>query len=239
MKITKSLSKNTSEEIILAIDTSTPQLSVALYKNKKIFELVTQQNFPDYAENLIPMVDKLLKKSDTKLKDITSVGCNIGPGSFTGLRIGLSFVKTLSQELKTKIFVSNTFYMCLTNFLNTKKSLYTNFQKFSVITLISAVKSEVYYKKFVIKKNSIVQSSKNLCIKKSNLKSKIKPEENVFVIGNAIDKQLLEFVTVKPKNMIPIFPKAKDLIDIYFNTNLSTTVSLTTLSPLYIRHTYY
>ena len=177
-----------------------------------------------------------MKQSKTSLKDISVIGCNIGPGSFTGLRIGLSFVRTLAEELKTKLFVSNSFYMCLTHFLYNKN--YLN-NKITIIILLSAVKSEVYYKKFVLDKNFIIKSSANQCIKKSELDLIIKNNHGVYIIGNAIDEQTFISTYLKKQNIIKTFPKAKDLIKIFLNTNLYTTVSTKNLSPLYIRHTYY
>ena len=104
---------NKKQTVILTVDTSTPRLSLALYKNNKIYETILKKEIPDYAENLVPQLDKILKQSKTSLKDISIIGCNIGPGSFTGLRIGLSFVRTLAEELKTKLFVSNSFFINL------------------------------------------------------------------------------------------------------------------------------
>ncbi|MFN3551024.1 MAG: tRNA (adenosine(37)-N6)-threonylcarbamoyltransferase complex dimerization subunit type 1 TsaB, partial [Endomicrobiia bacterium] len=82
---------------ILSLDTSTKNLSMCLYKNGKFYEENIQSE--DHSENLTKILDKILKKTKTKLNQITHLLVNIGPGSFTGLRIGLSFVKTLALNL--------------------------------------------------------------------------------------------------------------------------------------------
>lgn len=52
---------------------------------------------------VLPMVDKLLKKHSLKPKDISGIQINAGPGSFTGLRVGLAIANALSFELKIPI----------------------------------------------------------------------------------------------------------------------------------------
>ena len=229
---------NKKQKVILTVDTSTPNLSIALYKNNKIYGITLSKEIPYYAENLVPQLDKLLNSTKTLLKDISIIGCNIGPGSFTGLRIGLTFARTLAEELNKKIFVSNSFYIALTHFLHNKNILLLN-NKITVIVLLSAIKSEVYYKKFVINKNCIIQTSKNLCVKKTELGILIKNKPNIYVISNSEYNEIENLINLKRQNITNIFYTAEDLVRIYLETNLYTIVSTKNLFPLYIRHTYY
>ncbi len=223
--------KNTyNNKIILSVDTSAKNLSLALLKNNKILETQLVTENPDYATYLIPKLDFLLKKTKTSLSEISIIGCNIGPGSFTGLRVGLSFIRTLATELKIKIFQTNSFYICLETFLSLNL-ISKNFC--SVIVLLPAVRTEVYYKKFILKNNYIIKSYKETCLKIHELKFSKKD----FVIGNIEDNNILE--NLQKKNFFKISPSAKGIIKIFQKSNFFNFTTAKKLSPLYIRHTYY
>jgi len=78
---------------VLALETSTKTLSVALGTQKgKVRELHSQSPLR-HSENLIPLIDRLLKKERLSLDQIDAFVIDRGPGSFTGLRIGYSLLK--------------------------------------------------------------------------------------------------------------------------------------------------
>ena len=53
----------------------------------------------DKSQKLLPFIDKLLKKEGKTIKDISEIEVNCGPGSFTGLRVGISVAQTLGWSL--------------------------------------------------------------------------------------------------------------------------------------------
>lgn len=78
---------------VLALETSGPFLSVALgTKQGKVAELRSRRAL-QHSENLIPFVDRLLQKERIKRSEVEVLAIDRGPGSFTGLRIGFSFLK--------------------------------------------------------------------------------------------------------------------------------------------------
>lgn len=81
---------------ILAIDTAGPYLSVALAKNDKVIAQYKSKSQRSHSDELAPSVGKLLKKTKIKPKDIDLYALSIGPGSFTGLRIGVAFIKGMN-----------------------------------------------------------------------------------------------------------------------------------------------
>jgi len=93
---------------VLGIDTATATASVALVEDGKLIaEEIHRCNSqprssssgasrPNHAEILLPLVDRLSKKTGIHLRDLAALAISIGPGSFTGLRIGLSTVKGLA-----------------------------------------------------------------------------------------------------------------------------------------------
>ncbi len=78
---------------LLAIETSGPTLSVAIKKRGSKIRQATVKGYMKHAENLLPVIDRLLKKEKLKIGDIDVFLISRGPGSFTGLRIGFATLK--------------------------------------------------------------------------------------------------------------------------------------------------
>lgn len=81
---------------ILAVDTTTFAGSVALLKKKELLAEFNMDSSLTYSERLLPAVDFILKINKMKIKDMDGFALAVGPGSFTGIRIGLSAVKSFS-----------------------------------------------------------------------------------------------------------------------------------------------
>jgi len=83
--------------LILAIDSSTPVAGIALLDEEKLIREEFINYKKTHSETLMPMVDEILRGCDKSLADLSALAVTIGPGSFTGLRIGLAAVKGLSM----------------------------------------------------------------------------------------------------------------------------------------------
>jgi len=84
---------------ILAIDTATLVSSVALATVDNLLAEITLQTKKTHSELLMPHIAKLMDMAQVAKADLKGVAVSIGPGSFTGLRIGLSTAKTLAYAL--------------------------------------------------------------------------------------------------------------------------------------------
>lgn len=83
---------------VLAVDTASAIMSVCLKKESSYFEM-TIDNGLKHSETLMNTILLLLKEADINRKDLELVICSEGPGSFTGLRIGMSTVKGMAFGL--------------------------------------------------------------------------------------------------------------------------------------------
>ncbi|HBT20768.1 MAG TPA: tRNA (adenosine(37)-N6)-threonylcarbamoyltransferase complex dimerization subunit type 1 TsaB [Peptococcaceae bacterium] len=81
---------------VLAVNSATSVASVAVVNEEKVVSEFFLNTSKTHSERLMPLIDELLKYSDLKLSDIDAFAVAIGPGSFTGLRIGLATVKGLA-----------------------------------------------------------------------------------------------------------------------------------------------
>ncbi len=84
--------------MILSIDTSTKAFSISIVQGVEIASLELLHDVT-HSRNIVSAVDFLLKSINMSVSDITQVYAAMGPGSFTGIRIGLSFANTMCQVL--------------------------------------------------------------------------------------------------------------------------------------------
>ena len=82
---------------ILGIDTSSNILSVAVSEDDIILGENTINNSSNHSPKLVPMIDELLTKLNIDISQIDIFACSLGPGSFTGIRIGLALAKSMAQ----------------------------------------------------------------------------------------------------------------------------------------------
>ena len=95
--------------LILACDTSNSTCCAGLYEDGKELMFELNNSGRTHSETFMPIVDKIVKESGKDYKDIDAVAVTVGPGSFTGIRIGLSAVKGLCLAIgKPCIPVSST-----------------------------------------------------------------------------------------------------------------------------------
>ena len=84
---------------ILSIDTSSNICGVSILEDKKLIVKSDINTGRTHSENLMPLIKQTLSEQNLKLSDINLISCDIGPGSFTGIRIGISAAKAFHDSL--------------------------------------------------------------------------------------------------------------------------------------------
>ena len=84
----------------LLIDTSSDALIILLFHDFEVIDYVFKMVKRDHSSVLMPNIDNLLIRNKLKIKEIDEVIVGYGPGSYTGVRIGVTVAKTLSYALK-------------------------------------------------------------------------------------------------------------------------------------------
>ncbi len=82
---------------ILVIDTSGPVCGTAVMDENKVYSEFTAQNRNTHSTSLMPMIEAALKAAGTEIGDLDAVAAVTGPGSFTGVRIGVATAKGLAH----------------------------------------------------------------------------------------------------------------------------------------------
>lgn len=88
---------------VLGIDTSTKTTAVGLVEDKETLAEYNLTGLIRHSESVTDMIDEIFKKFDFDINDIDLIAVGVGPGSFTGLRIGITIAKVLAFTLKKDI----------------------------------------------------------------------------------------------------------------------------------------
>ncbi|WP_320779674.1 tRNA (adenosine(37)-N6)-threonylcarbamoyltransferase complex dimerization subunit type 1 TsaB [Streptomyces sp. CRN 30] len=85
--------------LLLALDTATPAVTVALHDGTAVVASSSQVDARRHGELLLPAVDRVLAEAGTRLDAVTGIAVGVGPGPYTGLRVGLMTADTFGLAL--------------------------------------------------------------------------------------------------------------------------------------------
>jgi tRNA threonylcarbamoyladenosine biosynthesis protein TsaB len=87
--------------MILVIDTSGPECAVGIYDSGKAVLVASRSETlgKGHAERLMPMIDEVFSEAGVTLKDMARIGVTVGPGSFTGIRVGVAAARGFALSL--------------------------------------------------------------------------------------------------------------------------------------------
>lgn len=170
---------------ILSIETAGSICAVALTEDDKLIKEEIIDDGNTHSVKLMPLIDKLLSETNTKISDIDLFACDIGPGSFTGIRIGVSTVKAFMDVTNKKV-VGVTSLETLACNIDTDEI---------VCSLIDAKNENVYYG-FFKKENEIYKNTDELGFDNISNVIEIAKQKNKKIIfignGSTIYKDMIE-----------------------------------------------
>jgi len=155
---------------ILAVETTGKTFSVALNEDGVTTASFIYERGHIHSEMIIPAIERVLKDTGNAYKDIDKFAVSAGPGSFTGIRVGMTAVKTLGQTLKKPI-------VCIDALSILEKS-FVNLKGVKLVAAIDALRDEVF-----------VKTSKGIIVKSINefIKGNKKYKNKIIVIGSAAE----------------------------------------------------
>ena len=161
---------------ILAIDTSATAASVALAKENKIEGEFFINTTLTHSQTLIPMIDELMKNTNTDIDQIDAVAVNAGPGSFTGVRIGVAAAKRIAFPKNIPCISVSTLYSMAFNLSNVDCI---------VCAVMDARCSQVYNALFRCKDGNIERLSEDRALSLNDLADELKEySEKIIFAGD-------------------------------------------------------
>ena len=172
--------------LILAFETSAKAGSVALYEEGKLLGEFYQNTGLTHSQTVMVMAEELLKSCGKTVSDLTGVAVAAGPGSFTGVRIGVAAAKGLAWGAELPLYgVSTLEAMAL------QLGIFDGF----VLPVMDARRSQVYNALFLAEKGKLTRLTEDRAISLEDLGEELKKlEKPVFLVG---DGSLLCYNTLK------------------------------------------
>ena len=193
--------------IILNIETSTKNCSVSVANNGEVIALKELNNGNySHAEVLHPYILDVLEEANITTNNIDAVAVSKGPGSYTGLRIGVSAAKGLCFAFDKPLIA-----------INTLKSLASSIQQENgvVVPMLDARRMEVYASVFDVKNNELREIKAEII--DSNSFSEYLEKSKVYFLGDGAQK-CKEIITHKNAVFIDDkFPSAKEMASLSYN----------------------
>jgi tRNA threonylcarbamoyladenosine biosynthesis protein TsaB len=132
---------------LLALDTSTSAMSIAILEDGQLLQEAHIHADRTHSLHLMPMIQELIQAAGTKLSDLSGIAVGVGPGSYTGVRIGVTAAKTLAWTLKLPIIgVSSLEAMALGAAVSDTKeqTAKNNNQPHWIVPLMDARRAQAY-----------------------------------------------------------------------------------------------
>ncbi|GLX87033.1 tRNA (adenosine(37)-N6)-threonylcarbamoyltransferase complex dimerization subunit type 1 TsaB [Thalassotalea loyana] len=217
----------------LAIDASTEACSVALSFDGNIyekFELCPQS----HSLLLLPMIDEVLKEASIKLNQLDGIIFGRGPGSFTGVRIGIGVTQGLAFSADLKVYGVSTLQAMA-------QQAFEEQGEANVLAGIDARMAEIYLAQFKADEQGIMQMiADEVVIKPALAKDHLALERVAHTVGTAWQAYEAELNELRSNQGEPkvLFPHAKYMLKIgqkAFEAGLS--VSAEAAQPVYVRDT--
>lgn len=218
---------------ILSIDTASSICSVAILEDKKVIKEIKNNDSNTHSVKLMPQIEQIFKDTNLNLEDIDLLVCDKGPGSFTGIRIGISTIKAFHD-------VTNITAIGITSLMGLAYNV--NFNGY-ICSLIDAKNSNVYYGLFDNSSKKYVKTGEYLAENINSVTEILKIcNKPIFFVGNGsiVYKDVLES-SLKEKAIFSDNEKANDLtaisigqaaFDVFTNSKFDKEYNL---SPIYLK----
>jgi len=214
--------------LILNIETATTVCSVSISKNENLIALKEIDKGFTHAENLHVFIDELLKQNNINVKQLNAVSVSKGPGSYTGLRIGVSAAKGLCYALNIPLISINTLQVMTNSIKNKNENTF-------FCPMLDARRMEVYTAVFDEDLNEIYNTE--ALIVDENTVIKYKQFSNIYFFGDGMLKCKQQLSILPNANFIEeIKPSSKSMISLSYSKFVNKQFEdLVNFEPFYLK----
>ncbi len=164
---------------ILAVDSSAKACSVAIIDDNRILGSFFINTALTHSQTLVPMIDSLLINTNTKLDSIDCFAVSAGPGSFTGVRIGVSAIKGMAMPLNKPCIAVSTLEAMAYNVID---------RDCVVCSVMDARCNQVYNALFRITDGVITRLCDDRALSILDLADELKDyNENIILVGDGAE----------------------------------------------------
>lgn len=172
--------------MILCIETSTAVCSVALVDKGDVIAVRESLDGQNHAEKITVFIDEMMKEARISYKELDAVAVSMGPGSYTGLRIGVSTAKGFCYAMEKPLIAIDTLAAMTEGFVNQQSTASSQQTTDIFCPMIDARRMEVYSAFFNEKLERI--SETEAIIIDENSFSDLKENHHLYLFGDGADK---------------------------------------------------
>jgi tRNA threonylcarbamoyladenosine biosynthesis protein TsaB len=216
---------------ILSVDTSTPRLSVALWEKGNVLSLSERIPEKRHAEAILPDMEKVLKDLNLSPKDLGGLAVGLGPGSFTGLRVGIATVQGMAQALQLPVAGVSSFWAAAAG---------TGADR---VLLLEDARQEMYYAALYERLPSGYSPRVEERLMSWDALLESLPSGACALAGSAAEELLPRLSQAKPETVFDLvpasrrLPSAVDVAALAFPSLIAGGTAPEALLPLYLRRT--
>jgi len=218
--------------IVLGIDSSTQVNTIALLQDGQLLCETVLNTHKNHSQRLMPMIDMLLKEAELGIENVDGVAVSSGPGSFTGLRIGMATGKALAwSQNKPVVGISSLDGIAL----NAQGATGT------ICPILNARRNQVYTAIYKISKGELERISDYMAIEPIELIKQLQDHKQVTLLGDGIEEFASIFIeNLGDKLVIPSssnrLPRASHIAYLGWKRLLKGDEDdIINLAPLYVR----
>ncbi len=166
---------------ILSIDTSSNNCSIAVVSEKAMLGEININYNLQHSVLLMPLIEELLTRLDLKPDELDAIAVSTGPGSFTGLRIGLSAVKGIALGSNLPIYATDALSILAYGVFGFSGIL---------VPMVDALRGGYYTGMYTFKDGKLITLMEPTILALDEVKEKLVNEENeILILGDIIDKK--------------------------------------------------
>ncbi len=215
--------------LILGIETSTKTSSVAVLRDNVVASEISTQTGTFHSETLVEHIAFALQAAGADRRELTGIAVDVGPGSFTGLRIGLATAKAMAYALDIPLVGVSATNVLARGLWGVEHSVYA---------LIDAQKMSAYVEGFVFQDGELKSVEPIRIMTLKDFAAAVSEKGNVILAGDAAEKcfagNFPANVTVAPTDKV--MPRAASVALLGAGRLAQGDADdLMTLAPLYLR----
>lgn len=211
--------------MILGIDSSAITAGCALYDDSKVIAEQFLNTKHTHSQTLLPMVETMMKSAEVSLSDVDVIAVTAGPGSFTGLRIGIASVKGMAMGAVKKCIPVSTLEAIAYNFVGIDGV---------ICCAMDARCGQVYNALFKSENGTITRLCEDRAIKSVDLYEELRSlEGNIILAGDGAE--LLHKATEESFTLAPLPLRYQRGLGVCLAAEGKVPIEAAALMPSYLR----
>jgi tRNA threonylcarbamoyladenosine biosynthesis protein TsaB len=217
--------------LILGIDTATQQVGCAIGGHEGVLAAFQSARGRRHAETLVPSIQFLCTQARVELTDIGAIAVDVGPGLFTGLRVGVAAAKAMASALRVPMIGISSLDLLAFEVRRTPRR---------IISIVDARRGEVFYAFYRQVPAGVQRLSEMLCGTPEELCSEIQATgEECLAVGDGAlryKEQLCDLIRVEIEDASLAYPSPSSLVQLAHARALREEfVNSWDLQPVYLR----